>query len=314
MGGSVTAWMSVAAAVRGRGHERDGRPCQDRVVSDGSIPTGIALADGAGSASHAEVGALCAADTALNVLRTSPWDDEIGVRVVDAVQAQIRDLADRMDVKARALSSTLLAVVVRDDQFLAVHVGDGVVGVRESDGLRVLSPPDNGEFANETYFVTGRSALDRVRVYRGSALDVDGFVLMSDGAAASFYDPKQNRLAPGVEKLGRGLSTHSPESVSSALIQALAQNARARTQDDCSLALLWKATLRQSDLAARGGAFRRSFLGCRTQSSLEHRSSILASRAEDPSVSVRELASRTGLSASGVRYHLRELGRRVSLS
>ena len=311
MGRSIASWLSVGAAVRGFGHEREGLPCQDQVLADGAIPAGIALADGAGSASHSEQGARCAVETALEALRRADGAADIGLEVIDAIQARLTHLAEEASEHPRAFASTLLAVVVGPGRFVAVHLGDGVVGISEKGELRVLSPPDRGEFANETYFVTGGQARERIRVYTGEAAGVDGFVLMSDGTAASFYDLRADRLAPAVQKLGQWLSEHPPSQVTDALTRSLAQQARAKTSDDCSLALLWRVVMPVGDLAQRSDAFRRAFLGCRTRRSLAHRSALLEAVANQPGISVAELAALTGLSHSGVRYHLRAIRQRV---
>ena len=58
----MNQWRVVGASVRGPDHERDGSPCQDAWAA-GSFGAGgvcLCLCDGAGSASHAEVGARVA--------------------------------------------------------------------------------------------------------------------------------------------------------------------------------------------------------------------------------------------------------------
>ena len=69
MGGALNAWPAAAAAVRGRSHERSGAPCQDAVLflhRKGFVT--VALADGAGSALHADVGARVAVAAAVRAL------------------------------------------------------------------------------------------------------------------------------------------------------------------------------------------------------------------------------------------------------
>jgi len=60
------SWRVLGASVRGVRHLRDGTPCQDahawRALPDGRVA--LAVADGAGSAAHAEAGAGAAARVA----------------------------------------------------------------------------------------------------------------------------------------------------------------------------------------------------------------------------------------------------------
>jgi hypothetical protein len=85
------SWRVVGTSVRGASHEKDGLPCQDAQASRLIDPDWVALAvaDGAGSAAHSELGARAAVARAVDVLservhghlaRESPVSDEAGWR------------------------------------------------------------------------------------------------------------------------------------------------------------------------------------------------------------------------------------------
>lgn len=82
------------------------------------------------------------------------------------------------------------------DQFLILHLGDGVVGYVKDGRAQVATGPDNSEFANQTSFLTTKGSASAMRILRGSGslAGVDGFILMSDGTAHSLYD---SRWPPG---------------------------------------------------------------------------------------------------------------------
>src|SRR5438093_57688 len=67
----VRSWRVAAASVCGTSHAKTGKPCQDTyrwaVLPEGTLVA--AVADGAGSAAHAEVGAALATETAVDTLR-----------------------------------------------------------------------------------------------------------------------------------------------------------------------------------------------------------------------------------------------------
>src|SRR4051794_19373 len=89
----TSAYTAAAAAVRGRAHQELGLPCQDAFAL-GEARGGVlvaAVADGAGSAALAEVGARIAAETA-----------------VEAAHARLDSLADD---GAQALRSVLIYAV-----------------------------------------------------------------------------------------------------------------------------------------------------------------------------------------------------------
>ena len=62
-------WQTQIDRVTGRGHQRQGMPCQDRVLSmERNGVTAIALADGAGSAALSHEGAECAVQAVCELL------------------------------------------------------------------------------------------------------------------------------------------------------------------------------------------------------------------------------------------------------
>jgi hypothetical protein len=61
------------------------------------------------------------------------------------------------------------------------EVGDGVVAVRSLLGIEGPLPPQRGEFANETTFITGGDRLPDVEVASFPRDEVDAFALSSDG-------------------------------------------------------------------------------------------------------------------------------------
>ena len=203
-------WQTQTDRVTGRGHQRQGMPCQDRVLSmERNGVTAIALADGAGSAALSHEGAEC------------------------AVQAVCELLCENFD----ALFSAQSSAEVR--HFLLSGVRDRIRD-RKSGKLLVASAPQNGEFANTTTFVTSPDALMHSRALRGVQPRIEGFFLMSDGCEAALYHKGKRKLAPLISKpflrlqlLSSGTSQEMLEAVMERIIAK-------RTQDDCSMALLVK--------------------------------------------------------------------------
>jgi hypothetical protein len=154
--------------------------------------------------------------------------------------------AKRVDVEIGELAATFLAVALFVEQFLIVHVGDGVVGIVVDGRGRVASGPDNAEFANQTTFLTSESAAPTMRLLRGSLEGVAGFILMSDGTAHSLYNARTKELAPACIKLVAGLGAAPatqakyPEHEKQ-LRRLIDTKIRLATKDDCSLGLLSRA-------------------------------------------------------------------------
>lgn len=237
--------------VRGHGHLREGTPVQDRTkfLSRGGVQV-LCLADGAGSASHSQFGAQAVVDEGCAVLveyfaEYAASNDGVHVKVdlLGRLLAKMTAVAERRGVSPDDLASTFLCVAVSGNRFLGAHVGDGVVGYLKEGDLKVISGPDNAEFANQTTFVTSARALESMRLFRGSLDGVSGFILMSDGTGDSMYDPRTGDLAGACSKLidavGAAPGRQSKNSEYKKRLRRLMNiTIRNATKDDCSIGIL----------------------------------------------------------------------------
>jgi serine/threonine protein phosphatase PrpC len=237
--------------ARGHGHLREGTPVQDRTkyLSRGGVQV-LCLADGAGSASHSQFGAQAVVDEGCAVLvdqfseyAASKDGVQVKVDLLGRLLAKMAAVAERHDVSPDDLASTFLCVAVSGDRFLGAHVGDGVVGYQKEGDLKVISGPDNAEFANQTTFVTSARALESMRLFRGSLDGVSGFILMSDGTGDSLYDPRTGDLAGACSKLidavGAAPGRQSKNSEYKKRLRRLMNiTIRNATKDDCSIGIL----------------------------------------------------------------------------
>lgn len=219
----------------------------------------MCLADGAGSASQSEHGAQALVDAGVKLLAASfdgfaSRDDgaQVKVEIIERLIERLETVAARRKCEVRDLASTFLGVAAAEDRFIVVHVGDGVIGYVKHGELKVVSGPDNDEFANQTTFVTSSGAVASMRLLRGSLEGVSGFILMSDGPANSLFDHRAKQLAPACLKMIRVVS-EAPRrrlkypSHKKQLRRLLETRIRDATKDDCSLGILG----RQLEPAAR---------------------------------------------------------------
>ena len=237
--------------ARGRGHLREGSHCQDRTrfLSWGGVQA-LCLADGAGSATHSQFGAQTLVEEGCKLLvgrfaEFTSRDDgaQVKLDIVQHLLNKLREIARRRECEIKDLSSTFLGVAVSEDRFIAIHVGDGVIGYVKDGELRVISAPDNDEFANQTTFVTSESATSSMRLLRGSLEGVSGFVLMSDGTAESLYDFRSKQLAPACSKMIALVSAAPTRQVKNPehkkqLRRLVDIKIRKATKDDCSVGIL----------------------------------------------------------------------------
>ena len=244
-------WRHLAASVQGASHVRSGVPCQDFSVVDELADRGgllLACADGAGSARHAEVGAATACralvDEALRFTdaggRIDALTQETAARWLDAVRAAIQTQADTVNLPTREFACTLVAAILEDASAAFLQVGDGaIVTASASAASEVVFWPEQGEYANTTYFVTGADAHQRLRLDVRTT-PVHDVALFTDGLQhialryetrlphQPFFDPMFARLRADEHWPGLG----------GALASFLGSEAiSARTDDDCTLML-----------------------------------------------------------------------------
>jgi serine/threonine protein phosphatase PrpC len=192
----TVGWRAIARSVIGTRHQEQQQPCQDYGAVIVAAPKSLrdrhgviigAVADGAGSARHADIGAKLAVATTLKYLvsseawlqkRQRSWQDwsnspsadlihNLFTKAVTRSQAQLTQKANTQGWHPEDLACTLLAFLATPNWIAALQIGDGfmVVHYGQSQGeYNLLFQPDRGEFANQTTFVTAAEALTSMQV------------------------------------------------------------------------------------------------------------------------------------------------------
>lgn len=241
-------WNLLDSTIQGRSHVKQGTPCQDKTYCQSYDDTYvITLADGAGSARLSHYGAECVTKCIADELGShfeSYWDEtEARIakeRLFHEISESLQQIAEQQDCQLKDLASTLLAVAVKDERYIILHLGDGVIGYCKEGVLKVASAPNNGEFANTTVFTTSSDACSQMKVFRGPLNGINGFVLMSDGPEACLYDKKNNELANGLLQILEDASGEDLKEVTEGIEEAMDTVITKHTLDDCSLAFMVK--------------------------------------------------------------------------
>ena len=243
------------ASRQGASHVKDGTPNQDSVVVATSClgrlgPAAImAVSDGAGSARYSQFGsqAACAAGVA-SLARQLDRNRAIAVkghllrsalqRAVRSARRSVMDTALRSAgaVNVNDYACTVMLALASERLVGVAHVGDGCVVVGDGDEWRLLSEPDNGEFANETKFLTNPRNVPRIAVTSGSgvrcvAAITDG---LQDVALSLGTAPYERFWSPLYRALNRS-SASTPDSVLETLLRKVGDAGKAT--DDCTIAV-----------------------------------------------------------------------------
>jgi len=235
----------------GSAHEKIQTPCQDRFacVAMAEDATLVAVvADGAGSATHAHIGAELAVASVSAIaqlgVRAGRRDYEQILRDSAALaRMKLVDTAHERKLALRELACTLLAVIVPPVGGAALQIGDGVIVLRElRDPWRWVFWPQKGEYANATYFLTDESALAEARV---AVLpnEVQDIALTSDGLEAlALHYASRTAHEPFFRTAFAAVHAAKQDGELAALSASLSDFlrspvVRARTDDDASLIL-----------------------------------------------------------------------------
>jgi len=168
------AWVDVCTSIVGTSHVERGAQCQDasaitRLDDSGEVVI-VALSDGAGSASHSNLGAQTVVrhwiEYFSNLLNQSPDPGavlaECGLpemfSLLEDIRKTIEAEALAFDVHPSDFSATLLGAVLTPSHALVAQVGDGCWVGRINGVLGCLTWPTGGEFAGQTLFATSQSA------------------------------------------------------------------------------------------------------------------------------------------------------------
>ena len=204
-------WFCGSSKTVGQSHIASGIPCQDavayRVVSSTKFVT--ALSDGAGSAAKSQIGSQTLVETVCNhvgnlLLETSQTNHEYLDRAVKESILLARDQLRKLGNPEEFHATALIAVGL-DKEVVVYHIGDGSITIGENlRGGFVIhrSEPENGEFANETFFYTQEVWEQH---FRKTTIKNSLFVILaSDGVDPFIWDSKGTRtgfIKPLLQKI-----------------------------------------------------------------------------------------------------------------
>jgi protein phosphatase 2C-like protein len=253
-------WRVIGASARGSSHEAASLPCQDahawRVLADGWLVA--AVADGAGSAARAELGATTAVAAAVDAVaaRLPPrllelghapaaWDPFLREILTTSLEA-VGAVRTSTSCELRDLASTLLVAIIGPDRVAVAQIGDGAVVYRSSDAtIRVITSPGTpSEYINEATFLISRDAIAKASVAvieerpRQLALFSDGLQLVA--LRYPSWDPHEPFFTPLFDFVSQSSDTSAAQVELAAYLGSTAL--RDRSSDDITLVLVGEAS------------------------------------------------------------------------
>ncbi len=121
--------------------------------------------------------------------------------------------------------NNLLIVAVKENHYLAGHMGEGLIAGLNGSCL-VLSKPES------------KDDLASLRVYKGELKEPFGFMLLSEGACQSLYESGTGNLSPACGTFFEWLREYDEETVSEALADNIDKYFIKDTKGDISVAVM----------------------------------------------------------------------------
>ena len=157
-------WRAVGTSTIGTSHEKLNLPCQDYCAYYSCILGSdrvlvAAIADGAGSAKNADIGAR---ESVLHILHQITncnlalldIDEQTAVGWFEGVRNRLNAVADERKILFRDLDCTLLFAILGEYCSIFGQTGDGAWIIKSETGYDPATWPTRGEYANQTFFVT----------------------------------------------------------------------------------------------------------------------------------------------------------------
>jgi hypothetical protein len=211
-----------------------------------------AVADGASSATHSEIGSAVATRAAIESLcgtrhlpddphDVSGWEKHL-TEALEAAVDSVQQEATQRHLPVRDLATTLILVAASPLGTVAVQVGDGAVVIGDREGnLIALTAPPVGEYANETDFLCSP---DLIKVAQGRYWPVAPryVAIFSDGLQRLALEmPKASPHEAFFSPLFRFVSAAAERPSAGDELTAFLQSPRVRrrTKDDTTLLLAY---------------------------------------------------------------------------
>jgi hypothetical protein len=205
------SWKIKKSSFVGTNHQEQGKGCQDYasyyLAPNDNYVIG-AVADGAGSAKHSEIGAKIAVEEVINYFKEILYPKSINnenqarekfTQVLDCVLFKLKEEAKNKGFLLSDLNSTLLVFIATTNWFASMQIGDGLIIIKPKNGeYELVFKPDKGEYVNQTTFVTSSDAKERMQL-RFQSINLSFICLTTDWCenisvtkAQESWKPKQD--------------------------------------------------------------------------------------------------------------------------
>lgn len=238
-------WATAGGKIQGLQHRKSNIPCQDAfkcIEKDYFVCS--AISDGAGTSKYAEIASEIVSNRITKILEEefdnffTSNNKKVKEKIIHRLRTILGIEAKERKATKEDFNSTLLFVAIKNESYIAGHIGDGAIGILVENDLETISKPLNGEYKNQTYFVTSKGYKEHFRLYKGKLKNINGFILATDGTTDSLYDYQTNKFAEIGKKIIKWLDENDKKKVNNAIEENLKNVISKKTGDDCTLLVM----------------------------------------------------------------------------
>ena len=225
------------SAIIGENHIKNGKICEDYVDGySNNNEAVIVLADGGGSKKYALETAMRLCEEICSLFISN--NNFMNFKEAELVSL-LNNALIAADLPLDEMGSTLLFAAVKDGKYLVGHTGDGVIIKGDGEEFDVFSKPENGEFANITYFLPNFETGEKhMRIQKGDIYEGLSFILASDGVSDMLYDYESLKGMNICNKLNSWNKKYSKDECNEIIKYNLKNILSEYSSDDLSIAVM----------------------------------------------------------------------------
>lgn len=262
-------WVAAQAQATGAAHLAGQLPCQDAVTAQAGVLPFLVVCDGRGSAQRSELGAAAGVNEFTRIVleqaeqigeilgpgrsrkatRARRWENFVHDGILPRLVATLASLAAEHGLRSAEFEYTISAAVIGSRQVGWLQLGDsGLVAVNGFKAT-LLCAPQQGRYANETYFVS-TDEYARTKIASGVMPlgSIKALFAFSDGVVPRFFNLRTHLPGPVFAQVAKLLcrgkwNQHSLENL------LRDPSWKSASEDDRSLAVLFRPRIQISSPA-----------------------------------------------------------------
>lgn len=236
-------WKTLCYEISGSMKDDTNIPCQDKTISiEKNDVRVICLSSGDVSSKVSHFGAdfitqiaseyFCENFDLLHSLDTQ----DLKLKLYTFLHENITKHAANMNVAFADLAATFTLVAVKAEKYISCYLGDGVITSYKEKRVRVMFSNANADLTPK--YLTSENALGALKIEVGMLKGINGFVLLSSGAASGLHFKHEDSFAMIIGELVKTTGSVSEAEMFGYITQVFENFVVHKTAENCSIIVM----------------------------------------------------------------------------